>query len=404
MRLATFGTIVLSLVLAIEASRTRSPGQKQRRHGGKALLPLTRRDVRSLPKRTDIIAPKVFIVSLFDSEADVWYEHMPTLLDQNITVPGLSPLFPDTHCTSTSEVCQLTLGEGEINAATSLTALIFASTFNLTSTYFLVAGIAGINPHIATTGSVTFARYAVQFDLQYEFDARQIPANDSSGYFPQNSYYPDEAAGIDYPGEIYGTEVFELNDNLKQRAMYLATQVALNDTPDAQAYRATYPYAPANQPPSVVACDTGTSNVYWSGSTLGDAFSNYTQLLTNGSGSYCASQQEDNAVCEALVRGNIAGKVDFARLIIMRTASDFDRAPPTETEVYHLLYADQAGFNPSIENIWLAGNEIVQDVLMYWNGTYDKGLEPGNYIRDAFDSLMGPIAPDIGTEAIYISS
>lgn len=328
---------------------------------------------------------------------------MPTLYSQNITIPGLSPLYPEIHCTSSGEVCQITLGEGEINAASSVSALIYASQFDLTETYFLVAGIAGINPHVATTGSVTFARYAVQLDLQYEFDARQIPSNASSGYYPQNSYYPDETAGIDYPGEVYGTEVFELNENLKERAMYLASLAVLNDSAGAAEYRSHYPYSPANQPPTVVACDTGTSNVYWSGSILGDAFSAYTKLLTNGSGTYCATQQEDNAICEVLLRGDLAGKADFSRLIIMRTASDFDRAPPDEDEVFHLLYADQEGFEPSIENIFIAGNEIVQDVLIYWDSTYKEGLKPGNYIGDAFNSLDGDIAPDIGTEAIYIN-
>lgn len=77
-------------------------------------------------------------------------------------------------------------GTIEINAASSITALIYSGLFNLTKTYFLMAGIAGINPHVATTGSVTFSRYVVQLDLQYEFDSRQIPSNDSSGYFPQN--------------------------------------------------------------------------------------------------------------------------------------------------------------------------------------------------------------------------
>ena len=52
---------------------------------------------------------------------------------------------------------------------------------------------------------------------------------------------------------------------------------------------------------------------------------------------YCATQQEDNAHLEALLRGTLAGKVDFSRVAIMRTASDFDRAPPGETEVFHLL-------------------------------------------------------------------
>jgi hypothetical protein len=120
-----------------------------------------------------------------------------------------------------------------------------------------VAGIAGINPHIVTTGSVTFSRYSVQLNLQYEFDSRQIPSNDSSGYFPQNSYTPDAVAGIDYPGQVYGTEAFELNNNLKKRFVYLASIPKLNDTAGAAAYRATYGYAPANKPPSVVECDIG---------------------------------------------------------------------------------------------------------------------------------------------------
>ena len=243
---------------------------------------------------------------------------------------------------------------------------------------------------------MTFARYAVQLDLQYEFDSRQIPSNDSSGYFPQNSFFPDETAGIDYPGEIYGTEAFELNNNLRKRFVYLASLPSLNDTAGAAAYRKNYPYAPANQPPAVVECATGTSNVYWSGSVLGDAFTAYTKLLTNGSGIYCATQQEDNAILEALLRGDLAGKVDFSRVTVMRTASDFDRAPPNESEVYHLLYADQEGFLPSIENIYIAGNAIVQDVVANWEGVYARGIKPDNYIGDLFNSLSSPIMPDIG--------
>ena len=286
-------------------------------------------------------------------------------------------------------------GEGEINAASSISALIYSNLFNLTQTYFLVAGIAGINPHVATTGSVTFAQYAVQFDLQYEFDSRQIPSNDTSGYFPQNGVFPDETSGMDYPGEIYGTEAFELNDKLRKRFVSLASKPKLNDSMAAATYRATYPYAPANMPPSVVECATGTSNVYWTGSVLGDAFTNYTKLLTNGSGIYCATQQEDNATLEALLRGDLAGKVDFSRVAVMRTASDFDRAPPDETEVFHLLYADQQGFEPSIMNIWIAGNAIVQDVTKNWGSVYKAGIKPDNYIGDLFNSL-GNKNPDIG--------
>ena len=59
-----------------------------------------------------MVKPKVFIVSMFDPEAEVWYG-IPEfdLLAVNITLPGGSPLFPDVHCTVSGDVCQITIGE-----------------------------------------------------------------------------------------------------------------------------------------------------------------------------------------------------------------------------------------------------------------------------------------------------
>src|SRR5271155_710195 len=114
-------------------------------------------------KRAAPLAPKVFLIDMFSDEGEAWWG-IPefNLLAQNISIPGLSPLYPEVHCTANGEVCQIITSEGEINAATSVTALTFSGYFNLTKTYFMIAGIAGVNPEVATTGSVTFARYAVQ--------------------------------------------------------------------------------------------------------------------------------------------------------------------------------------------------------------------------------------------------
>lgn len=160
---------VFSLVSAIPFS--------QRTHAEKRMSPLT---------------PKVFIISMFSPEAEVWYGIQEfDILAQNISTPGLSPLFQDIHCTMNGEICQVVTGESEINAASTISALVLSPYFDLTKTYFMVAGIAGVNPEVATTGSVTFARYAVQVALQYEFDAREIPGNFSTGYVPQGAYSPD---------------------------------------------------------------------------------------------------------------------------------------------------------------------------------------------------------------------
>lgn len=184
---------------------------------------------------------------------------------------------------------------------------------------------------------------------------------------------------------------------MKKRAVHLARRATFNDTEAAKTYRSKHPYAPANQPPAVVECDTGTSNNYWSGSIFGDAFGTYTKLLTNGSGLYCNTQQEDNAILEALMRGDLASKVDFDRIIIMRSASDFDRAPPDETEVWHLLHAKQEGFVSSVRNLYLAGIEIVRDVLEHWESVYESGVKAENNVGDFWNSLASEVEPDIGT-------
>ena len=118
-------------------------------------------------KRAKPLAPKVFMINMFAPEADVWYgiEEFD-LLAQNITIPGFSPLFPDAHCTADGQICQMVTGESEINAATSVSALVFSGYFDLKKTYFMIAGIAGVNPEVATLGSVTFAKYAVQVALR----------------------------------------------------------------------------------------------------------------------------------------------------------------------------------------------------------------------------------------------
>ncbi|KAG6901261.1 hypothetical protein C0995_014440 [Termitomyces sp. Mi166 len=344
-------------------------------------------------RQTPKITPKLFIISLFSPEANVWY-NIPEfdVLAQNITVPGFSPLFPDAHCTEDGTVCQLTTGEAEINAALSLSALIRSPSFDLRTTYFLIGGIAGINPKVATLASVTFARYAVQVCLQYEFDAREMPDDIPTGYIPLGAKKPDQ-----YPSDIYGTEVFEVNDALRKLAVGFAKTTKLNDSAEAQAYRAHYSasqdYVPGASPPSVVECDTATSDTFWTGRLLGEASENTTTLFTNGTGVYCSTQQEDNALLEALLRGAKDQLVDFARIIIMRTGSDFDRQYPGQTAVDN-SFGVSGGFAPALANIYIAGVKVIQGVLDGWEETFAKGVPPTNYIGDIFGTLGGK--PDFG--------
>ncbi|KAI9739789.1 MAG: hypothetical protein M1834_006510 [Cirrosporium novae-zelandiae] len=350
---------------------------------------------QAMMKRTSAIAPKVFIISMFDPENEVWYG-IPEfdILAHNITIAGLSPLYESIHCTYDYEICTVITGESEINAASTITALTLSSEFDLTKTYFMVAGIAGISPKVGTLGSVTFARYAIQVALQYEFDMRDLSSNWTTGYVPLGSTLPSE-----YPSSIYGTEVFEVNDALKKLAVGFAKTATLNDSAEAVVYRAHYSknsslYAAATVAPNVLECDAATSDVYYSGTLLSESFDNFTTMMTNGTGVYCTTAQEDNATLEALLRAAIWKLVDFSRIIIMRTASDFDRPYPGEDATTNLFWADQGGFEPAIQNIYLAGVKVVEGIIDNWNSTFEKGVNATNYIGDIFGSLGGE--PDFG--------
>ncbi|OJT11555.1 Purine nucleoside permease [Trametes pubescens] len=329
----------------------------------------------------------------FKPEETAWHG-IPdfSLLEHNITIPGYSPFFPQAHCTSDGSICQAVTGESEINAASSMTALVLSPAFDLKRTYFLIAGIAGINPKQGTLGSVGFARFAVQVTLQREIDAREMPANFSTGYFAQGITFP----GV-YPQDIYGTEVFELNDDLRQLAMTFAKRGTLADDEHAQKYRANYAndpaYAAATAPPSIVACDTATSDVLWQGNLLGEAVANTTTLFTNGTATHCTSQQEDNATLEALIRGARAGLVDFARIISMQTASDFDR-PYAGQAVGATLSLDSPGFEIALKNIVAAGVPVVTGIVSGWHARFEEGIKPSNYIGDILGSLGG--TPNFG--------
>ncbi|SCV73346.1 BQ2448_7272 [Microbotryum intermedium] len=341
--------------------------------------------------KQNLLAPKVMIVSMFAPERAVWIK--PMKLVHNVSVVGFSPLFPYVACNSEYDVCIMTTGEAEINAAASMMALALSPLFCLKKTYFLIAGIAGVNPYAGTLGSAAFARFAVQVALQYELDARQMPSNWTTGYWMKSTRAPGQLAATK---ELYGTELFELNTNLLAKAYNAAKNVKLNDSTAAQAYRKQFDYAPANQPPQVILGDVATSDVYYAGSLLSESFGNYTALLTNGTGKYTTTAQEDNATLESIVRATKAGLMDYSRVIVLRTGSDFDRAPPGNVTAYDAFVANQGGFAPALQNLYLAGKPVVDMILKDWN-TFECGIAPqfkgnGSYYGDDLGTIRSGAA------------
>ncbi|CAJ0883529.1 hypothetical protein R20233_02884 [Ralstonia sp. LMG 32965] len=302
---------------------------------------------------------KVLIISMFAPEAQPWIDKLG--LTQDVPVPGLSIDYPNVHCNA-SDVCQLTTGMGKANAASSVSALIYSGKFDLQRTYFLVAGIAGIDPSQGTLGSAAWARFLVDSDIAWEIDAREVPASWPNGFIGINTQGPGQKPPLDYK-----TEVFRVNEALLQKALALSKGAVLDDNATARAYRANYPSAPANQPPSVVQCDTAAGNTYWHGAKLGEREAAWVKLLTDGQGTYCTTQQEDNATFEALTRGSKAGLLDLQRVAVLRTASNFDRPYPGQTPYDSLVNSNSGGYVPSLNNLYLAGGPLVNEIVTRWS-------------------------------------
>ncbi|KAI0870107.1 purine nucleoside permease [Hypoxylon argillaceum] len=337
------------------------------------------------------IAPQIFIFAMFNKEAENWLsDDSEFKFSRSIPLPGLSRDYGDVRATEDGRVCLLVLGTALINAALSVAALVSSGKFDLVKTYFLISGIAGVNPRQATIGAVAFAKFVVQVDTQQEFDARQISPSWSTGYIPSGADSP-----ATFPSLLHGSEVFELNEELRRRAMLLANTASLVDSERSQETRALFSgslddkYHPATLPPGIIEGDALSSNTFWHGNLLSDAMGKTSSAYTNGKAQYVMTAQEDSAVLAALLRPALQGKVDFSRIIVTRSGSNFDRGPHDNKPIPIPLMLDSQVGADALQNLYLAGTKIVHGILEGWTETFHDGISAQNYIGDVFGSLGG---------------
>jgi purine nucleoside permease len=108
------------------------------------------------------------------------------------------------------------------------------------------------------------------------------------------------------PQTTYGSEVFELNNDLKQLAISFARTVSLEVSAAAAKNRALYSHSPggvyhvATLDPSIVAGDVTAGNVIFHGNLLCEGFEKVVRLYTSGKAEYYMTAQEDMAIMAAL--------------------------------------------------------------------------------------------------------
>jgi purine nucleoside permease len=225
-----------------------------------------------------VLRPKVVVVTMFEAGADTgdtpgefqfWVEREH--LDRVVPLPAAHH---DVRVNADGSVIGLVTGEGNTNAAASIMALGCDPRFDLRQSYWLVAGIAGVDPADASIGSAVWADYVVDGDLAHEIDAREMPADWPSGYVPLGQSRPYQLPRL--KGEYATGQIYKLDPALVQWAFALTRDTPLVDNEQMAKRRAAYTGSPnAQRPPFVLVgansprAPTGTANCSTNGPTPG---------------------------------------------------------------------------------------------------------------------------------------
>jgi purine nucleoside permease len=315
---------------------------------------------------------KVVIVTMFEVGADTgdrpgelqyWVER--NHLDKILPFPQA---YHDLRMNRDGVLAVLT-GMGTAKAAGSIMALGLDPRFDLRKAYWLVAGIAGVDPADATLGSAAWAEWVVDGDLAYEIDGREIPADWPTGFVPLGKSKPYELPRTPASGEDRG-EMYHLNAALADRAFHLTEHVDLGDTPEMQKDRAAYVSPNARRPPFVLKGDTISSSTFFTGVKLSDWANQWVKYHTGGKGNYVTTAMEDTGTLSSLQMLAKAGRVDWNRILVLRTASDFDQPPPGMTAAENLARntgRQYVGYLPALESAWRVGNTVVQELTAHWD-------------------------------------
>ena len=327
------------------------------------------------PQAQTALAPapikvKIVVVTMFEigedtgdtaGEFQLWLERQG--LEQKIEFPQS---FHDLYFNEETGVLGMVTGMGTAKSAAAIMALGMDERFDLTQAYWLVAGIAGFDPADASIGSAAWAQYLVDGDLNHQIDAREIPEDWEFGYLPLFAKSPFDPKRPSNQGEM-----FQLNGELTEWAYQLTKDIPLPDDEVVAREREAYTDFPnAQKPPFVLKGDNLAAMTFWHGRLLNDWANKYVSYWTDGQGEFVSSAMEDTGTAQSLWYLDQAGRADYQRLMVLRTASNFSMPVLADETSAQSLLGDGEGFTGlrlSLEVAYAVGSTVVAELLANWD-------------------------------------
>lgn len=320
---------------------------------------------------------KVVVVTMFERGADTgddpgefqyWVEREK--LDRVLPFPAG---YHDLR-TNGRGVLGMVTGIGTAKAAASVMALGMDPRFDLRQAYWVVAGIAGIDPADGSLGSAAWAEWVVDGDIGHEIDAREIPSGWKTGFVPLRKSVPyEQPRRVPDEGEAY-----HLNPGLVEWAFELTRNVRLDDNEAMRRRREQFEGANARRPPFVLKGDTLSAGTFWHGKLLDEWANDWVRYHTGGQGNYVTSAMEDTGTLQSLTFLSKAGLVDRNRVLVLRAASNYDqqRAGITAAEsLAETKIGSYVAYLPALEAAFRVGRVVVDELAAHWDHYRDRTPE-----------------------------
>lgn len=321
------------------------------------------------------IPVKVVVVTMFERGADTgddpgefqyWVERLP--LAKVIPFPAG---YRDLRFNPKTGVLGVVTGIGTAKAAATIMALGLDSRFDLTHAYWVVAGIAGIDPKDGSLASAAWAEWVVDGDIGHEIDAREIPADWKTGYVPLRKSTPYEMP-LREPNE---GEAYHLDAGLVEWAYQLTRGAKLMDTDGMRERREQYAEPNARRAPFVIKGDTLSAGTFWHGKLMSAWANDWVAYHTGGKGNYVTCAMEDTGTLQSLTFLAKAGRVDVRRVLVLRAASNFDQPRPGQTAAESLgetKIGKYSAYVPSLESAFRVGRLVVDELVAKWEVYRDR--------------------------------
>jgi purine nucleoside permease len=295
-------------------------------------------------------------------------EHLDVVLDfpgGPILPPGQHPLRANKDHTVLGMLSGTTL----VNATASMMALGLDPRFDLSHAYFLINGIAGVDPNVASIGSAAWARYVVG-DVVREIDPRESPKDWPYGLFPTGALRPNPAHNDG--ATWHRSNLYTLNPKLVRWAYDQTKGLNLGDDPKVAAFRAEYTGFPnAQKPPFVLIGDSFASDYYWHGKIMNQFAEDWVKLWTDGKGAFAMTEMEDSGFLGAAERLAALHRIDPGRILVLRTGSNYSMQRPGHEPVESLT-APYIGGKLALESAWLCGSTVLHNLLAHWDTAYSR--------------------------------